>query len=63
MPQPALRTPRLVLVPLADRHLDMEVELDSDPEVRRFVRTYGSEGDTEVEYVMTREMWARRSAS
>jgi hypothetical protein len=52
-----------VLVPLADRHLDMEVELDSDPEVRRFVRTYGSEGDTEVEYVMTREMWARRSAS
>ena len=37
MPQPILRTPRLVLEPLADRHLELEVELDSDPEVMRFV--------------------------
>jgi len=35
--QPVLHTERLVLVPLADRHLDLEVELDSDPEVLRFL--------------------------
>jgi RimJ/RimL family protein N-acetyltransferase len=35
--QPVLRTERLVLVPLADRHLDLEIELDSDPEVLRFL--------------------------
>ncbi|MEV0002907.1 GNAT family N-acetyltransferase [Micromonospora sp. NPDC050980] len=37
MPQPILRTERLLLVPLADRHLDLEVRLDSDPEVLRFL--------------------------
>ncbi|MFI6077974.1 GNAT family N-acetyltransferase [Actinoplanes sp. NPDC051343] len=37
MPQPVLRTDRLLLVPLADRHLDLEVALDSDPEVLRFL--------------------------
>jgi RimJ/RimL family protein N-acetyltransferase len=37
MPQPILRTARLLLVPLADRHLELEVELDSDPEVHRFL--------------------------
>ena len=37
MPQPILRTRRLLLMPLADRHLHLEVELDSDPEVMRFV--------------------------
>ena len=37
MPQPVLRTDRLLLVPLAERHLDLEVELDSDPEVLRFL--------------------------
>ena len=37
MPQPILRTERLVLVPLADRHLELEVELDSDPEVLRYI--------------------------
>jgi RimJ/RimL family protein N-acetyltransferase len=37
MPQPNLRTDRLHLVPLADRHLELEVELDSDPEVMHFV--------------------------
>jgi len=37
VPQPVLRTERLLLVPLADRHLDPEVELDSDPEVLRFL--------------------------
>jgi RimJ/RimL family protein N-acetyltransferase len=37
MPQPMLHTQRLLLVPLADRHLDLEVELDSDPEVLRYL--------------------------
>ncbi|GIJ09516.1 GNAT family N-acetyltransferase [Micromonospora andamanensis] len=37
MSQPVLRTARLLLVPLADRHLDLEVELDSDPEVLRYL--------------------------
>ncbi|MGW4465452.1 GNAT family N-acetyltransferase [Micromonospora sp. NPDC004704] len=37
MPQPILRTDRLLLVPLADRHLELEVRLDSDPEVLRYI--------------------------
>ncbi|MCP2342143.1 GNAT family N-acetyltransferase [Actinomadura rupiterrae] len=37
MPQPILRTERLLLVPLADRHLDLEVHLDSDLEVLRYL--------------------------
>lgn len=37
MPQPILRTDRLLLVPLADRHLELEVHLDSDPEVLRYI--------------------------
>jgi RimJ/RimL family protein N-acetyltransferase len=37
MRQPILYTPRLLLVPLADRHLELEIELDSDPEVLRYI--------------------------
>ena len=37
MPQPILRTERLLLVPLADRHLDLEAGLDADPEVLRYL--------------------------
>jgi RimJ/RimL family protein N-acetyltransferase len=37
MGQPTLRTERLVLVPLADEHLEFEVELDADPEVMRYI--------------------------
>ena len=37
VPQPVLRTARLLLVPLADRHLELEVQLDSDPEVLRYL--------------------------
>jgi RimJ/RimL family protein N-acetyltransferase len=37
MPQPILRTDRLLLIPLADRHLGLETELDSDPEVLRYI--------------------------
>ena len=35
--QPVLHTARLLLVPLADRHLDLEVELDSEAEVMRYL--------------------------
>ena len=37
MPQPILRTERLLLVPLASRHAELEVALDSDPEVLRYI--------------------------
>jgi RimJ/RimL family protein N-acetyltransferase len=37
VPQPILRTTRLLLTPLADRHLELEVRLDSDPEVLRYL--------------------------
>lgn len=37
MPQPVLHTPRMILVPLADEHLELEVVLDSDPEVMRYL--------------------------
>jgi RimJ/RimL family protein N-acetyltransferase len=34
---PVIHTDRLELVPLADRHLELEIELDSDPEVLRYI--------------------------
>jgi RimJ/RimL family protein N-acetyltransferase len=37
MAQPTLHTVRLSLVPLADEHLQFEIELDSDPEVMRYI--------------------------
>jgi RimJ/RimL family protein N-acetyltransferase len=37
MGQPTLRTERLLLVPLDDRHFELEVELDADPEVLRYL--------------------------
>lgn len=37
MPQATLRTSRILLVPLSDDHLEYEVELDSDPEVMRYL--------------------------
>ena len=37
MPQRTLHTGRLTLVPLADEHLEWEVELDSDPEVMHYL--------------------------
>jgi hypothetical protein len=50
MPQQTLHTGRLTLVPLADEHLGWEVELDSDPEVMRYLSgsgqlTRGSRGE------------------
>jgi RimJ/RimL family protein N-acetyltransferase len=49
MPQPILRTDRLLLVPLADRHLELEVELDSDPEVLRHLSGRAHSRDEVVE--------------
>ncbi len=43
-----LRTQRLTLVPLADEHLELEIELDSDPEVMRYL-TGRAASRTEVE--------------
>ncbi|GAA3086566.1 GNAT family N-acetyltransferase [Streptosporangium carneum] len=37
MSQATLRTARIRLVPLSDEHLEHEVELDSDPEVMRYL--------------------------
>jgi RimJ/RimL family protein N-acetyltransferase len=37
VPQPTLRSERLALVPLADEHLEWEVELDGDAEVMRYL--------------------------
>ncbi len=42
MPQPTLHTARLTLVPLADEHIEWEIELDSDPEVMRYLSSRAS---------------------
>ena len=53
MPQQILNTERITLVPLADGHLAWEAELDSDPEVMRYL---GGRASTrqEVESSQTR---------
>ena len=48
MPQATLRTARLDLFPLRDEHLEHEVELDSDPEVLRYLFP-GARSRAEVE--------------
>jgi RimJ/RimL family protein N-acetyltransferase len=47
--QRTLRTGRLVLVPLAEEHLEFEVELDSDPEVMRYLGSGTARTRAEVE--------------
>ena len=42
MTQPTLCTERLTLVPLAEDHVDLEVDLDSDPEVMRYISGHSS---------------------
>ena len=37
MPQPALMSDRLLLVPLVPEHLDLEAKLDFDAEVMRYL--------------------------
>jgi RimJ/RimL family protein N-acetyltransferase len=57
MPQQTLHTQRLTLVPLADEHLEWEVELDSDPQVMRYLSGRASTRD-EVEARHARRMAA-----
>ncbi|WP_435593388.1 GNAT family N-acetyltransferase [Nocardia sp. bgisy118] len=58
MPQAALRSPRITLVPLADEHLDYEVELDSDPEVMRYLGNGTARSHPEVEEAHRRRLTA-----
>jgi len=55
MGQPTLHTERLTLVPLADEHLEFEVELDADPEVMRYL-TSGGRSRAQVEQAHRRRM-------
>jgi RimJ/RimL family protein N-acetyltransferase len=55
--QPVLRTDRIELVPLADEHLELEVELDSDPEVLRYLNP-GARTPAEVKEAHQRRMAA-----
>ena len=57
MPQQTLQTERITLVPLADEHLEWEVELDSDPEVMRYLSGRASTRE-EVEASHARRMAA-----
>jgi RimJ/RimL family protein N-acetyltransferase len=57
MLQPTLQTERLSLVPLADEHLQYEIELDSDPEVMRYI-TGRPRSPEEVERVHRRRLAA-----
>ncbi len=45
--QATLRTPRIELVPLAEEHLEFEVELDADPEVMRYLGRPRSRAEVE----------------
>jgi RimJ/RimL family protein N-acetyltransferase len=58
--QPILHTERLVLVPLADRHIELEVELDSDPEVLRFLAGRAHTRDEVIESHARRMAHARK---
>ena len=52
VPQKTLYTERLTLVPLADQHLEWEVELDSDPVVMRYLSGQAStRADVEAGHV------------
>ena len=56
-PQPTLHTERITLVPLAEEHLEWEFELDSDPEVMRYLSGRASTRD-DVEVSHARRMAA-----
>lgn len=56
MPQATLRTSRILLVPLSDEHLEQEVELDSDPEVMRYLGNGRARTRTEVEVLHRRRL-------
>ena len=60
MPLPILHTERLLLVPLANRHLELEVELDSDPEVLRYLSGRANTRDEVIESHARRMAHARK---
>jgi RimJ/RimL family protein N-acetyltransferase len=60
MPQPILHTDRLLMVPLADRHIELEAELDSDPEVLRYISGRARSRDEVVASHSQRIALARR---
>ena len=59
MTQPTLVTERLQLVPLSDAHLDLEIELDSDPVVMRYL-TGKASSRADVERAHQRRLAAAR---
>lgn len=58
MPQATLQTARIRLVPLADEHLEYEIELDSDPEVMRYLGDGRARTREEVEILHGRRLAA-----
>lgn len=58
MAQPTLYTDRIRLVPLAEEHLEYEVELDSDPEVMRYLGDGRARTRAEVEAAHHRRLAA-----
>ncbi|GIE74931.1 GNAT family acetyltransferase [Actinoplanes philippinensis] len=60
MPQPVLRTERMILLPLTDEHLELEVELDADPEVLRYLDGRARTREEVVEYHAKRMDLGRR---
>ncbi|WP_433868496.1 GNAT family N-acetyltransferase [Saccharopolyspora sp. CA-218241] len=56
MPQSILRSARITLVPLSDEHLEHEVELDSDPEVMRYLGDGAARTREEVEQAHRRRI-------
>ena len=59
MTQSTLYTERLQLVPLSDAHLDLEIALDADPEVMRYL-TGRALSRAEVEHAHQRRIAAAR---
>jgi RimJ/RimL family protein N-acetyltransferase len=62
MSQATLQTERLTLVPLGDEHLEHEVELDSDPEVMRYLISGRARTRVEVEQSHIRRIAAAQRA-
>ncbi|SDM45045.1 GNAT family N-acetyltransferase [Nonomuraea jiangxiensis] len=56
MSQAILRTDRIDLVPLSDEHLEYEIELDSDPEVMRYLGNGRARSREEVEVIHPRRL-------
>jgi RimJ/RimL family protein N-acetyltransferase len=62
VPQATLQTSRIRLVPLADEHLEYEVELDSDPQVMRYLGDGRARTREEVAVLHRRRLAAARRA-